>query len=139
MNELKRRLTNNPFTYQHFSCTGNYATRDPGEKITAPRICYQSKFGKVAGYVDGVPYKGQPQTSSEYLVLGIQKRHEHVVKTRAMYKLIGRLYDDTGFKGSVTFARYDPPREPIDRLDNWTALITLPMEGQNIVSKIGNP
>lgn len=35
-------------------CTGNYTTRDPGEKITAPQICYQHKFGKVAVYVDGV-------------------------------------------------------------------------------------
>lgn len=53
-------------------CIGIYATRDPGEKITAPQIFYQPKFGKVAVYVDGVPYKGQPQNLRECLLLGIQ-------------------------------------------------------------------
>ena len=64
---------------------------------------------------------------------------ECIVKTGTLYKLIGRLYDDTGFEGSVTFARYDPPREGIDRLDDGTTLITLPVEGQKIASNLVNP
>ena len=75
--------------------------------------------------MDGVPYKGQPQNLlREYLVLRVRKSHEHIVKTGAPYKLIVRLYDDTGFKGSVTFARYDPPREAIDRLDGGKIIST---------------
>ena len=50
-----------------------------------------------------------------------------------------RLYDDTGFKGSVTVARYDAPREAMDQLDDGTTLITSPAEGQNIVSNIVDP
>ena len=64
---------------------------------------------------------------------------KHIVETGALYKLIVRLYDDTAFKGSVTFVRYDPPREAIVRLDNGTTLISSPVEGQNIVSNIVNP
>ena len=118
-------------------CAGDYVGQDPGEQIAAPQICYQPKFGKVAIQVDGVPRQGQTQSLlREYLVIGIQKGHEHIVQSRAQYKLIVRLYDDEGFKGSVTFMQYKPPKGAINPLDDGTTLTTSPLEWQSIESNM---
>ena len=92
-------------------CTSRYALKAPGAQVETPIRCYRPGFGGVAAWIEGIPFHDRPKTLlREYIVLGHQMLLKHLLRYHNFHKLMVRLYDNSGFVGSVTFEPFEEPQ-----------------------------